>query len=369
MMRIVVAPDKFKGSLSAADVAAEIASGLREVIPAAQIQIIPVADGGEGTAEAIYRARGGEWIACKAHDAIGREISARFLWLCDLQTAVSEMSEAAGLQRLSPNEFNPIHASTFGVGEMLLAAAQTGAKKIVLGLGGSATNDGGAGMARACGYRFFDSRGSELTGSVAELIQLRHFTAPADLRLPKIVAAADVRNPLLGEGGATHCFARQKGAGREDMDVLERALTTFANVVEGQLHSTFRDLPGAGAAGGCGFGVMAFCRSEMESGFDIVAEIVNLESAVRDADILVTGEGKLDAQTLEGKAPAGVARLARKAGKRVFAIVGTASSDPEPRALFDEVFSLVRVNMTVEEAMQKTRTLIRGCATELARSL
>ncbi|MGI8481823.1 MAG: glycerate kinase [Chthoniobacterales bacterium] len=368
-MRILVAPDKFKGSLDASDAGKEIAAGLSDILRAAQITVIPVADGGEGTAEAIALARGGEWITCEADDALGRRIVARYLWLPVKATAVIEMSEAAGTRRLAPYELNPLRARTCGVGEMLLSAARRGAKEIVVGLGGSATNDGGFGMARTLGFRFLDAKGRERTGEVSELRDLARVVAPAGLQLPKIIAAADVRNPLLGGRGATQTFARQKGASAEDIGILEAALTKLADVVEQEFAIRLRDIPGAGAAGGCGFGLMAFCTAEMRSGFEVVAEMIHLETAIRDADVIVTCEGNLDTQTLGGKAPAGVARLARKFGKRVFAVVGNASDEPEPHSVFDGVFSLGQPPVTRDEAMKNVRALLRLRAAELAQRL
>jgi len=239
-MRILIAPDKFKGALSARDVAGNIAKGLRDVLPDAEIEIVPMADGGEGTAEAICEVRGGSWLKCRAHDPIGREIEARYGWIEDGKLAVMEMSEAAGMRRLSEDERDPVRATTFGVGEMILNAANRGANEIVIGLGGSATNDGGWGMARAIGYRFFVGT-ENLVGAVNELTELTRIEAPVAANaspartvspasstmqptwLPpqlKIIAAVDVRNPLLGENGATRVFGPQKGASENEFSVL-----------------------------------------------------------------------------------------------------------------------------------------------------
>src|SRR5881296_66019 len=267
-MKILIAPDKFKGTLDAREVAQNIAKGLRDVLSDADIEIIPMADGGEGTAEAICDARGCSWVQCKAHDPLGREIYARYGWIDREKLAVTEMSEAAGMRRLSESERDPIRATTFGVGEMLLDATKRGANEIVIGLGGSATNDGGFGMARALGFRFFAGE-KELTGAVSDLQSLTRIERPNALSLPKIIAAVDVRNPLLGENGATRVFGPQKGANEDKIDKLERALTRLADVVTKQFGSDFRDEPGAGAAGGLGFGLMSFCGAKIRSGFDV----------------------------------------------------------------------------------------------------
>jgi len=384
-MRILIAPDKFKGALDAREVAESIAAGLREVLPDAEMDVAPMADGGEGTAEAICDALGGSWLKCKAHDPLGREIEAHYAWIDQGKLAVMEMSEAAGMKRLRPNEFDVDLATTFGVGEMILDAAERGAQQIIIGLGGSATNDGGFGMARALGFHFYASislaeylltrlrrkppRGPELIGSVAELRTLERIKKPENISLPKIVAAVDVQNPLLSENGATRVFGPQKGATPNQIGELERALTRLADVVAEQFGFDYRDKPGAGAAGGIGFGLMSFCGATIRPGFDVVAESIGLEAKMKDVDLVITGEGSLDRQTLEGKTPAGVARLARKLGKRVFAIVGRATEDRQARQLFDGVYQNARTGMSEEENMKKAADLLRENARKLAKSL
>jgi glycerate kinase len=382
-MKILIAPDKFKGTLTAREVAENIAKELHKARPDAHIEIVPMADGGEGTAEVICNARGGSWMKCKTHDPLGREIEARYAWIGDKNLAVMEMSEAAGMRRLPESERDPLHASTFGVGEMILRAASRGANEIIIGLGGSATNDGGFGMARALGFRFF-SDANELTGGMSRLRDLTKIKAPVAAgvspanartqatRLPpqlEIVAAADVRNPLLGENGATRVFGPQKGARENEIDILEGALVRLADVVAKELGFDYRNEPGVGAAGGLGFGLMSFCGAKIRPGFDVVAEAVGLETKIRDADIVITGEGSLDRQTLEGKTPAGVARLARKFGKSVFAMVGRATNDPEVREVFDAVYENMRPGMSQEENMKRAAELLRENARDLARAL
>ena len=380
-MRILIAPDKFKGSLSARQVAEHIALGIRDVIPDAQIEIAPVADGGEGTAEAIYKARGGEWVTCRAHGPLGNPIEARYVWLSENASAVIEMSEVAGLRALKDGVRDVLRANTFGVGEMLLDGAKRGAREIILGVGGSVTNDGGFGMARALGFRFFTGEREIENGGPAELIGLGRIEPPVaagvspattlksepasasggPLRI-RIVAACDVKNPLLGENGATRTFGPQKGATPDELEMLERALTRLADTVTRELGCDFRNSPGAGAAGGLGFGLMSFCSGELRPGFDVVADTVELEEKIRKAEVVITGEGKLDRQTLEGKAPAGVALLARKFGKRVFAIVGRASSDQYVRDTFDGVYEL-------GGSIPQARELLRERARELGSTL
>ena len=367
-MRILIAPDKFKGSLTAREVAANIAGGLRDVLPDAVIDTMPVADGGEGTVDAIHASCGGEWVACAARDALGRPIEARYAWLRNRATAVMEMSEAAGLWRIAPEERDLPRANTAGVGKMMLDAARRGAQDILLGLGGSATNDGGLGMARALGFRFIGDAKRELKGP-DELVQLTRIIPGEKTECPRIIAAVDVRNPLLGARGATRTFGPQKGGTPEQLEVLERGLARLADVVASDLGCDFRDNPGAGAAGGLGFGLMSFCGASVRPGFDVVAELVGLKTAIERADVVITGEGRLDEQTLEGKVPDGVAGLARQAGKPVYALVGASSDSAAVRNLFDGLYVLAQLPVTTEEAMARAGELLQERARELARAL
>ena len=365
-MRILVAPDKFKGCLSARAVAENIAIGLRETLPTAGVEIMPMADGGEGTATVISDALGGEWVQCKAHDPIGRVIDCRYAIIAG-SLAVIEMSEAAGLQRLKENERDPLRTTTFGVGEMLLHAARRGVTKIIVGLGGSATNDGGFGMARTFGFRFFGESDGQLRAAIAKLCELRRIEKPTTLALPSIIGAADVTNPLLGKRGATATFGPQKGATRQKLDILERALTRLADVAEKEFRYDHRDHFGAGAAGGLGYGLLTFAGAVLKPGFDVVAEAVGLESKIKGVDVVITGEGSLDLQTLEGKVPAGVARLARKLGRRVFAIPGRASEEREVRELFHGIVPLVEAGISERQTIADTPVLLRKRASTLAR--
>ena len=371
-MRILIAPDKFKGALNAREVAENIAKGLRDALPDARIDIVPMADGGEGTAEAICEARGGSWLKCKAHDPFGREIEARYAWIADGKLAVMEMSEAAGMRRLSESERDPVRATTLGVGEMILDAVGRKANEIIIGLGGSATNDGGFGMARALGFRFDyeqEQKKDRDRECVTDLVNLSRIEKPQELKLPKIIAAVDVQNPLLGENGATRIFGPQKGASEDELNLLEQALTRLADIVAKEFGFDYRDRPGTGAAGGLGFGLMSFCGATIRPGFDVVAEAVGLESKMKGVDVVITGEGSLDRQTLEGKTPAGVARFARKLGKKVFAIVGRYDGNQQVHELFDEVYQLARSDMSEKEQMKLAGELLREKARELAKAL
>ena len=362
-MRILIAPDKFKGSLGARNVARAIANGVRAALPTAEIELVALADGGEGTAEAIQLAQGGEWIDCPAHDALGRPITARYVWLAQAGGAVMEMSAAAGLFRLAPNELDPTRATTFGVGEMMRHAIGHGAREIIIGIGGSATNDGGFGLARALGFRFLNRRTEAIGNTVPGLLKLDRIQPPNDLQLPKIIAASDVTNPLLGPQGATWTFGPQKGVTPDQVEILEHSLGRLADVTARSLGCDFRDTPGAGAAGGLGFGLLTFCQATIQSGFEVVAEAVGLRERIAWSEIVITGEGKLDEQTLSGKGPAGVAQMARIGGKRVFAIVGQAANDAATRALFDEVVTLDDTSPAYRETprlLEKKARLLAG---------
>src|SRR5262245_47772086 len=340
-----------------------------------------MADGGEGTAEAVCDARGCSWLECKAHDPLGREINARYGWIEQEKLAVMEMSEAAGMRRLSESERDPIRAPTFGVGEMILDATQRGASEIIIGMGGSATNDGGVGVARVLGFQFF-AEAKELIGAVTDLQNLTKIQRPVagvspanstmqPALLPlqlNIIAAVDVKNPFLGENGATRVFGPQKGASKSDLDNLERALTRLAEVVAKEFGFDYRDQPGAGAAGGLGFSLLSFCGATIQPGFEVVAKAVSLEAKMKDADLVITGEGSLDRQTLEGKTPAGVARLARKIHKPVFAIVGRATEDRELGELFDGIYENARPGMSQQENIKRAAELLRATARELAQT-
>jgi glycerate 2-kinase len=252
---------------------------------------------------------------------------------------------------------------------MILDATKRGANKIIIGLGGSATNDGGFGMARALGFRFeleHEPEPEQRQLRITDLVELKGIRRPTNLVVPEIIAAVDVKNPLLGENGATQVFGPQKGASNSDLDNLERALTRLADVMATEFGFDCRNEAGAGAAGGLGFGLLSFCGATIRPGFEVVAEAVGLEPKMKDADLVITGEGSLDRQTLEGKTPVGVARLARKLGKPVFAIVGRASDDRELREIFEGIYQNARPGMSQQENMRRAAELLRENARELA---
>jgi glycerate kinase len=367
-VKILVAPDKFKGCLDARDVAKEIAVGVAEIWPKAQLDVMPIADGGEGTADVISQALGGSWVTCLGHDPLGRQIECRYPIIKNGEFAVIEMSEAAGMRRIKQSELDPLRATTFGVGQMILDAVRRGSSKIIVGLGGSATNDGGFGLARALGFRFFDSDGMQIRSAIIKLRKLKLIEKPGNFTLPPIVGAVDVQNGLLGRRGATCVFGPQKGASRADLALLEKCLKRLSQVAARQVRRFSPRTPGAGAAGGLGFGLIVFAGATLRPGFDIVSEMVGLESRVKHADIVITGEGRLDTQTLSGKGPAGVARLARKHGKRAFAIVGEVRDRDKLGDLFEGVYQLSTDGLNSAGDKALARELLRKRAQDLAKT-
>jgi glycerate kinase len=357
-MRILIAPDKFKGSLSAAEAAAAIARGIGEAFPGAVLDTRPIADGGEGFAGVLSP----QWTtSLKVPDALGRPVPAEYGWR-DPKTAVIEMSAASGLWRIAPSERAPLFSSTRGTGELIGDAIARGAATILVGIGGSAANDGGAGMAAALGFRFLDSDENALDPVPFHLSRVAAIVPPPKRESPRIIAACDVDNPLLGPQGATRTFGRQKGASPADLEILENALANLAAIVLRELGVDFRGVPGAGAAGGLGFGLMSFCGAEIRSGFELVAEVTGLETAIVASDLVITGEGKIDAQTLRGKGPAGMAALARKHAKPIIAVAGRV--EPGVGSAFDAVYSLEGPGLSHEESMSNAAALLESIARE-----
>ncbi|MDD5261944.1 MAG: glycerate kinase [Methylacidiphilales bacterium] len=363
-MKILIAPDKFKGSLRAAEVGSAISRGFLAAWPGAVVVHKPVADGGEGFADALSTRN----TPVRAHDALGREVTASYGWL-DESTAVIEMSAASGLWRIAPEERNPLKASSAGTGELIRDAIARSACDILIGIGGSATNDGGIGMAGVLGYRFLNHNGEPMEPIPENLRHFKTIKAPVPAKpLPRIIAACDVNNPLLGEHGATRVYGPQKGATREMIGVLEAGLEHLADLVARDLGCDFRNTPGSGAAGGLGFGLMSFCGAAIRSGFDLVAGYARIEEAIADSDLVITGEGKIDAQTLHGKGPAGVAALARKHNKPVIAFSGIHEKGGRDGVadVFDAVFEIHRPGLTTEESMKNAAALLEALARDVA---
>ena len=363
MRNILVASDKFKGTLAATAACAAIARGLARRWPQAVIETCPIADGGEGFVEALAGPLRGRWVEVPCHDALGRPIRARYLVAqhAGETLAVMEMAAASGLWRIAPHERDILRANTFGTGEMMRHAVEHAqVQRLILGIGGSATNDGGVGMAAALGLRFLDSNGLPLAPSPAAWAgRLARVDGSQRIALPPVTVACDVTSPLLGPTGATRVFGPQKGADASGMQVLEAALEALVNAADG---ATSAARPGAGAAGGLGFGLVHFAAARLVPGFGLVAGLTNLAARVAAADLVVTGEGSLDAQTLAGKGPLGVARLARSHGKPVWAFCGRADAAARNCGDFERVFALTETGLPLATLMAEAARLLEAAA-------
>lgn len=323
-MRIVVAPQAFKGTASAADAAEAMRRGVLRVAPDSEVAVIPIADGGGGTVDALVTATGGRWVTSPAADPLGRPIHARWGVLGDGETAVIETAAASGLALLADSERDPTVTTTRGTGDLIRAALDGGYRHILVGLGDSATNDAGVGMAQALGFRALDDSGCDLSPGGAALARLAYIDregAHPALAETSLTALCDVTNPLCGTQGASAVFGPQKGATPEQIEALDAALGRFADVVGEQVGLNVRDMPGAGASGGLGAGLVVFCGASLRPGFEVVSEAVRLADSLAGADLVLTGEGRLDAQTLAGKGVCGVAALAKANGRPEVAVI------------------------------------------------
>jgi len=365
-MRILIANDKFKGSLPAEKAGFHIKNSLATVFPGAEFDLCPIADGGEGTAMAMTTALAGEWIKAQTQDAHGRPVQAPFGWVPGSATAIMEMSSASGLAMVQDIELNPFKASTLGTGFLIDSALRKGARRILIGIGGSATNDGGLGVALALGYKF-KKAGQPFAPTLESLLEAEQIEKPATLPSCELIVACDVDNPLLGPRGATRVYGPQKGV--RDFAWFEQRLGHLADLARRDLGVDPRDVPGAGAAGGLGFGLMAFLGGRLVSGFDMVASQIDLEARVASADLVITGEGRLDEQSLQGKGPVGVARLARRLGRKIVGVAGSVDDSPGLRAQFDLLIGIKPASMPLDEAMRRTGELIESAVSAHAAPL
>lgn len=335
--RVLIAPQEFKGSLSADEAAEAIAAGIRAVHPDWVLDSLPMSDGGPGLLDAMRKAVAADTVATTVQDALGRKVLGRYLRLRSNGDVVIEAAQANGLLHVNPDELDPLYGDTFGVGELILDAANGEPPRMIVGVGGSATNDGGSGMARALGARFFDMAGKELTRGGAPLANLERieWSVPKPLEGIEILVATDVSNPLCGEDGAARVYGPQKGASPEQVDQLEAALFRYAQVVRRHFGIDIANLPGAGAAGGLAAGLVAFLGARIQSGFDLVAETSGFADRLRAVDLVVTGEGRFDGQSLQGKVTGRIIDLAREAGKPLvlFAGAGEDAGDVELRTI------------------------------------
>lgn len=370
-MKIVVAPDSFKESLSAMEVAQAIEKGFRAVFPDAQIEKIPMADGGEGTVQSLVDATGGKIITKEVTGPLGEKVTAFFGVLGDGKTAVIEMAAASGLHLVPVEKRNPLLTTTRGTGELILAALDEGVDHLIIGIGGSATNDGGSGMAQALGARLLDKDRNEIApggGSLDKLANIDISELDARLQNVKIEVACDVDNPLIGQDGASHVFGPQKGATPEMVKQLDQNLAHYATILARDLGKDVAHIPGAGAAGGLGAGLLAFLDAELKSGIDIVIAATDLEEKIKDADLVITGEGKIDSQTIHGKTPIGVAKTAKKFNIPVIAICGSIADDADVvhDHGIDVLFSSLMRITTLEEALESGASNVEKTARNIA---
>ncbi|MDN7242842.1 glycerate kinase [Planococcus sp. N028] len=355
-MKIMVAPDSFKGSLSAMEAAQAMAEAIQELDSQAETILLPAADGGEGTMSTMVEATGGKLVAQQVEDPLGRKVSACYGILGDGKTCVIEIAEASGLMRLKQHERNPVTASSFGTGELIKSALDAGFRNYIIGLGGSATNDGGAGMLEALGMKFLDRNGGVLTrggGALGELAEIDVSGFDRRISQSTFVIACDVENPLVGEQGASAVFGPQKGASFETVQKLDANLRNFAGIVEQQAGISLHDKKGAGAAGGAGGAMQAFFLGEMRRGVDVVLEAISFQEQLETVDLVVTGEGKTDSQTLSGKTPLGIAEAGKNAGKPVILISGIVDSESYSllAPYFTEIHSVVGGDVTTEQSI------------------
>ena len=371
-MKIIVAPNAFKETLSAVEVADCIEQGIRKIWPETTIEKFPLADGGDGTVDALVSAMGGKIIAREVTGPLGNKVRAEIGLLGDEMTAVVEMASASGLRLVPLQKRNPLRTTTYGTGELIKACLDRGAKKIIVGVGGSATVDGGAGMATALGAKLLDKFGKpiELGGEgLKNLFRIDCSQLDSRIKRTKFIVAADVDNPLLGKRGAARVYAAQKGATPKMVGELEKYLTNFARVIEKDLGIEVADLPGAGAGGGLGAGSVAFLNARIKQGVDIVIKAWGLKEKMENADLVFTGEGSIDRQTLYGKVPFGVAKIAKKYGVPVIAIAGNVEDGAYMLSKYgiEAIFSTTPRIMTLAEIRKNPGQLITNTVEQIMR--
>jgi glycerate kinase len=366
-LKVVIAPQGFKGNLTALQVSRAIDHGIRRVVPDVVTSLVPMADGGEGTTQALVDALGGEMIPVAVTDPMGGHVLAHWGFLGDGVTAVIEMAAASGLSLVPPQKRNPLLATTYGTGELIRHALEKGCRKFIIGIGGSATNDGGAGMAQALGARLLDAKGEAITFGGGALSSLEHIDiSTLDSRLADcdILLACDVDNPLCGPRGASYVYGPQKGATREMVAQLDKALSHYADVIKRDLGIDIRDVPGAGAAGGLGAGLMVFLKARLLPGVEVIIQATGLIEHLKGANLVFTGEGRIDSQTACGKTPVGVARRAKEFGLPVIAIAGEIGDGYQ--AVFkqgiDSVFSIARGPISLSQSLSMAEELTADTA-------
>ncbi len=371
-MNIVIAPDSFKGSLNALAVATALEQGVRRVDPLIRTNLVPMADGGEGTVAALVKAVGGKVIAQRVTGPLGEPVDGYFGLLGDGETGVIEMAAASGLPLLPKERRNPLFTTTYGTGELIKAALDHGARRLIIGIGGSATNDGGAGMAAALGIKLLDSSGKDIPfggGSLHRLQLIDVSGLDSRIAATDIRVACDVSNPLCGPNGASAVYGPQKGATPEMVELLDKNLEYYAELVARTTGKQVKNSPGAGAAGGLGAGLVAFLGAHLQPGVEIVLHAAKMEELIRDADLVITGEGQTDRQTLYGKAPAGVAGVAQKYDVPVVCISGSLAGGAEElyNRGFAGLFSITDGPMSLDQAMNQAPQLLERAAESVVR--
>ena len=370
-MKILIAPDSFKETLTATDAANAIEEGFLDIFPEANILKLPISDGGEGTVDVLVTATQGKYFAAKVSGPTGEYINAKWGMLGNSKTAVIEIAEACGLHLVTLKKRNPMNTSSFGVGELILAAIDEGAEHIIIGLGGSATNDGGMGFLKAIGVQFLDSFGKELTGGVESLNTLLDINITSiDSRLKGVSfeIACDVDNPLIGPQGASVIFGPQKGADEKMINQLDNLLSHYSRIASSKLNNNLSMHPGAGAAGGIGYGFLAFLKADQKSGVQIILEKLNFEQHLLTTDLVITGEGRFDSQSLRGKAPMGVIDYARKHKCSIFVIAGSTENDEilENKYDIDKLFSIISNDLSFEQSIVNPHDSLMATARKAA---
>lgn len=373
-MKVLIAIDSFKGSMSTFMANGAVSDAVKSVYPDAQTVMCPLADGGEGTVDAIVSATGGEIRRVEVTGPLGARVNAKYGVIPETKTAVVEMAEAAGITLVAPQDRNPLETTTYGVGEIIKDAIKNGYRKFIVGIGGSATNDGGVGMLQALGFSFVDKDGNEIERGAKGLARLEKIITDkvlTELSECSFCVACDVKNPLCGKNGCSHIFAPQKGADLPMIEKMDKYLERYAEISKTVFPSADENHEGAGAAGGLGFAFLAYLNAKMQSGISLVIEQTGIEEKIRDVDVVVTGEGRLDGQSAMGKAPIGIATLGKKYGKTVIAFAGGVTKDAVVcnECGIDAFFPIVRTPCTLAEAMDEKNAVenLRATATQVFR--
>lgn len=354
-MKVVIAIDSLKGSLTSMEAGQAIRDGVLKVIPDAEVLVKPLADGGEGTTEALVEGMGGEIVHVTVQGPLGTPVEAAYGYISETKTAIMEMAAAAGIILVGKDK-RPLEATTYGVGEMIHDAILRGCRDFIIGIGGSATNDGGLGMLTALGFEFLDKDGKPVgigAGALSEIAAIHTTNVLPELNECRFQIACDVTNPLCGENGATYIYGPQKGVTEDMRDNLDKAMMQFAELTARVVGTDHINTPGSGAAGGLGFAFLSYLRGDLKPGIELVLDIVGMEKALEDADLVFTGEGRLDYQTAMGKAPIGIAQMSKKCGAKVIALAGAVSEGAEEcnEKGIDAFFPILRQIMTLDEAM------------------